>query len=574
MMQSPRLLAACVLLAALLELCTAAAVVRSSGTSSGGGVGNGRGTANLQITSGRIGTEGAAAGSEKLQEHRAHAKVKLRSVLASEVGIVHKTEYWGKISVGTPPKEFSVIFDTGSGNLILPSTKCTSLPCSSHEKYDPQNSKTAVRIGKKGESIEQNPDQKREATIKFGTGKIHGQFYKDKICLSQESACMDANFIGTDYESDMPFEQCSFDGIMGLGFKDLSMGDGFNMVDDIVSQRSLPSNKFSVYLTDEGGSEISFGGYKRSQAASDVFWAPVTRQSYWQIGIDDVTFNNEKTGLCSSCQVAVDTGTSLLAGPSDVVEQLGAKLNLKDDCSNFHTLPLLGFAVGDKVLNLMPDDYIDRASGTCSLSLMTLDVPPPKGPLFIFGDPFLRRFLTVYDRDGPRVGFAVAEHKDSRDLASKLIATISSPSSNKGNSVTQETAVEPPKAEETHWSPADDLKKLDGLNEALASPTEAPPAPVEETKPVSASSVLRGSAPRKPADDEMPSRPENPSDADPLDAIENENLSWGSIFKVLNDNKKKLPRTGMLQTQAEEQAEEELVTITLARSVGRHPKSL
>lgn len=365
------------------------------------------------------------------------SKVHLRSVLASEVGIVHKTEYWGKIQVGTPPKEFTVIFDTGSGNLIIPSTRCTSLPCNSHEKYEPASSNTSLRVGKLGLNLEENPDQKSEAGIHFGTGQIHGQFYQDKLCLGRHTACFNSNFIGTDYESESPFEECAFDGIMGLGFKDLSMGIGFNMIDDVVSQHSLPHNQFSVYLKDhETGSEITFGGYKRSRVASDIIWAPVTRESYWQIGIDDVTFNNEKTGLCSNCQVAVDTGTSLLAGPSDVVEQLGSMLDVQTDCSNYHSLPLLGFALGDKVLNLMPDDYINRAGNSvrhlCSLSLMTLDVPPPKGPLFIFGDPFLRRFLTIYDRDGPRVGFAVAKHPGAD--ASKLIGTLSGHASTGGQS--------------------------------------------------------------------------------------------------------------------------------------------
>merc|ERR1719162_2636509 len=125
------------------------------------------------------------------------------------------------------------------------------------------------------------------------------------------------------------------------------------------------------------------------------------------------------------CQVAVDTGTSMLAGPSDLVDKLTTKLGAKDDCSNFHELPNIGFKIGDKVLNLSPDDYMDKSSGDCSFSVMSLDVPPPKGPLFIFGDPFLRRFVTIYDRSGPRVGFAVAKHRNmDESAASKIISRV------------------------------------------------------------------------------------------------------------------------------------------------------
>jgi hypothetical protein len=108
----------------------------------------------------------------------------------------------------------------------------------------------------------------------------------------------------------------------------------------------------------------------------------------------------------------------MLAGPSDLVDKLSSMVNAKDDCSNFDSLPNLGFQMGDTVLNLKPDDYMDRSSNGCSFSLMALDVPPPKGPVFIFGDPFLRRFVTIYDRSKPAVGFAVAKHggDESRDL--------------------------------------------------------------------------------------------------------------------------------------------------------------
>jgi hypothetical protein len=194
---------------------------------------------------------------------------------------------------------------------------------------------------------------------------------------------------------------------MGLGFKDLSMGNGFNIVDDLESKAA----QFSFFVSDDDDSEVTFGGYDADRLASDIVWAPVRVQSWWQVAIDDITFNNQRKNLCDgACQVAVDTGTSMLAGPSDLVDKLSNMVGAKDDCSNFDSLPKLGFQIGDTVLNLKPADYMDRSSSGCSFSLMALDVPPPKGPVFIFGDPFLRRFVTIYDRSKPAVGFAVAKH--------------------------------------------------------------------------------------------------------------------------------------------------------------------
>lgn len=348
-------------------------------------------------------TSGYAAISKYAQGSSQAAKY----ALAMEMEVVHKTAYWGMITVGNPPQEFSVIFDTGSGNLIIPSTDCKADGCRPHAKYDRTASSASKAIT--------NSRDEGSAEITFGTGRISGDFYRDRLCVG-DSLCFDANFIAATEETAEPFSETPFDGIMGLGFKDLSMGDGFNIVDDMNDARQLPQGMFSVYLSDEGESEITFGGFRPELLGSEIVWSNVKLQSYWQVGIDDIALSNKPSGMCEGgCQVAVDTGTSMLAGPTSLVNQLQDRVGAKADCSNFDSLPKLGFIIGETVLNLQPEDYMDKSDGECSFSLMALDVPPPKGPLFIFGDPFLRRFVTIYDRSGPRVGFAMAKQPGQDD---------------------------------------------------------------------------------------------------------------------------------------------------------------
>merc|ERR1711957_987743 len=44
-----------------------------------------------------------------------------------------------------------------------------------------------------------------------------------------------------------------------------------------------------------------------------------------------------------------------------------------------------------------------------------IDVPRPRGPIFVFGEYFLRKFYTVFDRDRNVMGFSVANH-NAKDI--------------------------------------------------------------------------------------------------------------------------------------------------------------
>lgn len=268
-----------------------------------------------------------------------------------------------------------------------------------------------------------------QITVTFGTGEISGVFLKDDVCIG--NLCTNVHFVGATDETDDPFTSFKFDGVLGLALPEMSQGPDFSVMEHLVTSKALKQPIFSVFLSDSEleGSEITFGDLKQEHMASDMFWQPVSRKTgYWQVEIEDITLNNKRQSLCSHCQVAVDTGTSQLAGPTSVINDLASRLNVKPDCSNYHDLPDLGFVVGEHVLNLKPQDYIDKSAEGCEVSLMPLDVPPPNGPLFIFGDPFLRKYYTAYDPTNSRVGFAAARHEGMpEEEASSLLVSLNGP---------------------------------------------------------------------------------------------------------------------------------------------------
>merc|ERR1719450_1135787 len=94
--------------------------------------------------------------------------------------------------------------------------------------------------------------------------------------------------------------------------------------------------------------------------ALHLFWAKVTVPGYWQVKMEDVVVGGERQKMCAKdgCQVAVDTGTSLLAGPTDVVAKLIEDLDVATDCSNLANLPHIGFIVSGHTLSLGPEDYV------------------------------------------------------------------------------------------------------------------------------------------------------------------------------------------------------------------------
>merc|ERR1719387_944310 len=186
-------------------------------------------------------------------------------------------------------------------------------------------------------------------------------------------------FIASDMETDHPFSAFTFDGVLGLALPEMAQGPGFSLMARMANDASLQSPMFSVFLSNDDSevSEVTFGEVKHDHLASKLFWVPVSRKDtgYWEVRIEDITLSNNPMGVCEDCRVAVDTGTSMLAGPTDVITKLKDAVALNEDCSNYDNLPKLGFVIGGHILNLDPKDYVDQADDVCDVSFMDLDVP-------------------------------------------------------------------------------------------------------------------------------------------------------------------------------------------------------
>ncbi|XP_047317062.1 aspartic proteinase oryzasin-1-like [Impatiens glandulifera] len=144
-------------------------------------------------------------------------------------------QYFGEIGIGTPSQKFTVIFDTGSSNLWVPSTKCYfSVSCYFHSKY---KSGLSSSYKKKGKSAE----------IHYGTGSIAGFFSQDHVSVG-DLVVKSQDFIEATREPGITFLDAKFDGILGLGFQEISVGNVVPVWYNMVEQGLIQDPIFSFLV--------------------------------------------------------------------------------------------------------------------------------------------------------------------------------------------------------------------------------------------------------------------------------------------------------------------------------------
>ncbi|KAK4457055.1 aspartic peptidase domain-containing protein [Cladorrhinum samala] len=309
-------------------------------------------------------------------------------------------QYFSEITIGTPPQTFKVVLDTGSSNLWVPSSECGSIACYLHSKYDSSASSTYKANGTSFE-------------IRYGSGSLSGFVSQDTMTIG-DIKIKEQDFAEATKEPGLVFAFGRFDGILGLGFDRISVNGIVPPFYKMVEQKLIDEPVFAFNLKDTNGeSEVTFGGIDKDAYKGKITTIPLRRKAYWEVDFDSIALGDDVAEL-ENTGVILDTGTSLIALPSQLAEMLNAQIGAKKsytgqytiECDKRDSLPDVTFTLAGHPFTISAYDYILEAGNSCLSAFFGMDMPEPVGPLAILGDAFLRRYYSIYDLGANTVGLA------------------------------------------------------------------------------------------------------------------------------------------------------------------------
>ena len=314
-------------------------------------------------------------------------------------------QYYVEIAIGTPEQTFNVCPDTGSSNLWVPSSSCKSMACWLHNRYSASKSSTYTADG-------------REVAIEYGSGSCEGYASADIVNIGGISANM--TFAEMTTEGSISFVAAKFDGILGLAFQNISI-QGIPPPLQVFYEKGLIDKYMVSFKLGELGEdgEMTIGGYNPDAFEGEITWFNVAQELWWYFDMDDILINGVSSGACKNatqdkCQAILDTGTSMIIGPVELMNIVMKDITIDAMCKNLDQNPTITFVIGGHNFDMTPEDYVlklDAGTGTyeCMPGMMGMDLVP----FYILGDTFLRKYYSIYDMNigggKPRLGLALAK---------------------------------------------------------------------------------------------------------------------------------------------------------------------
>lgn len=343
-----------------------------------------------------------------------------------------------EIGVGTPPQFFSVVIDTGSGQVMIPSCSCVAAgKCLAERCFSEEKSETYSPFSLNGLPL--------ALDITYGMGKVKAEAITDVVHMQNLHAHMHGGVLIMQDVRELGI-WIAFEGVLGLGLPDFRGRNGFGKGRQHWWQPlffdQVGVGRFSICLRQNGPGALRF------EIPPLVDPLTIVGDSEWKLGFDGISVGDDAAG-CSFCagstlafEAVTDTGTTLILGPLAEVTELFINLCkrwqrcvhiaeifqnnmtldvafwlLLKNCeswlaaplSDFHELPsiFLHFAAGQGQrsvpLELRPSSFIYQAEieGGKKVCLPLIDsidvVSGTEKPSWILGLPLFQEYVVSFD---------------------------------------------------------------------------------------------------------------------------------------------------------------------------------
>ncbi|ORZ02352.1 aspartic peptidase domain-containing protein [Syncephalastrum racemosum] len=359
---------------------------------------------------------------------------------------IQLTELVIPAKIGTPAKDYLLIFDTGSSDTWVGSNDCDGKGgCAGLKLYNPKESS----------SYEKNA---YEFNAAYGSAIANGSYFYDTFTvggatLKHQTLAYADRTTGTVAEQDSS-QKLRADGLLGASFRaTTAMYDQYNKSYDPVPMALYKAGRiaepvFSVQIgpinPDMSAKELSsltkgnqslagsvtFGGYDASLVSGDFLYAPIYEEQKelfgeigaWYIGAESFGLKskngsselNLKLPSGRSVPVLVDSGTTMNIFPEYFVDKLlqhwlpsaekqeDGSYELKN-CHAASTNKTLTytFANGDELRYPIDDMLVQLPDDQCIIAIMG----SPDNQTII-GNVFMSSYVTTFDWGKNRIGFA------------------------------------------------------------------------------------------------------------------------------------------------------------------------
>lgn len=325
--------------------------------------------------------------------------------------------YYALMNVGTPPTPYAVALDTGSSDLWFQSESC---------------------MGCDGATMKSGSSTLRQSGqpfgIRYGSGTVQGTIISDNVAMG--GFTIQNQIMGLVNQTSGVLLSGNTAGLLGLAYQLLSNTGSVPFWEALVSAGQWTQPVMSFWMTrytnvttareEEYGGEFRMGGTNSSLYTGDIEYTNLgsTIKAYWSIPLRQISVNGGQpmtiTNLGVPSLAAIDTGTTLIGGPPDIVAQIYAQIpNSQRGTGNlarYWIYPCsqrvsVSWNFGGRTWTMDPVDFqlLTNNPQLCVGAIFEASLGGlgnPDVPQWIIGDAFLKNVYSVFRYEPPAVGFA------------------------------------------------------------------------------------------------------------------------------------------------------------------------